>query len=115
MAYSLAPALRFRRLPPGTLRRVLGPEWLLGWLLVSPVVLIVTSLLIYPFLDSIALSFQSRFIGNIFSKRWCESSHNIRGYLDQEGHDKQSFSTHAPRERVVVDYHVKNGLREIRI
>jgi len=42
---------------------VLGPEWLLGWLLVSPVVLIVTSLLIYPFLDSIALSFQSRFIG----------------------------------------------------
>src|SRR5919198_1787485 len=63
MAYSLAPALRVHRLQPGTLRRVLGPEWLLGWLLVSPVVLIVTSLLIYPFLDSIALSFQSRFIG----------------------------------------------------
>jgi multiple sugar transport system permease protein len=36
---------------------------MLGWLLVSPVVLIVCSLLIYPFLDSIALSFQNRFIG----------------------------------------------------
>jgi multiple sugar transport system permease protein len=46
-----------------TLRRVLGPEWLLGWLLVAPVVIIVTTLLIYPFLDAILLSFQERFIG----------------------------------------------------
>jgi hypothetical protein len=29
-----------------TLRRVLGPEWQLGWLLVAPVVLIVSALLI---------------------------------------------------------------------
>jgi ABC-type sugar transport system permease subunit len=46
-----------------TLRRVLGPEWQLGWLLVAPVVIIVTTLLIYPFIDSILLSFQERFIG----------------------------------------------------
>jgi multiple sugar transport system permease protein len=63
MAQTLSHTLRLPTLRPGTLRRVLGPEWLLGWLLVSPVLLIVTSLLIYPFLDSIALSFQSRFIG----------------------------------------------------
>src|SRR6202521_5699464 len=48
---------------PGTLRRVLGPDWQLGWLLVAPVVVIVTALLIYPFIDAILLSFQERFIG----------------------------------------------------
>jgi multiple sugar transport system permease protein len=46
-----------------TLRRVLGPDWQLGWLLVAPVVIIVTALLIYPFIDAILLSFQERFIG----------------------------------------------------
>jgi ABC-type sugar transport system permease subunit len=46
-----------------TLRRVLGPEWQLGWLLVAPVVIIVSTLLIYPFFDAILLSFQERFIG----------------------------------------------------
>jgi multiple sugar transport system permease protein len=47
----------------GSLRRVLGPDWQLGWLLVAPVVIIVTALLIYPFIDAILLSFQERFIG----------------------------------------------------
>src|ERR1700730_8525003 len=47
----------------GTLRRVLGADWQLGWLLVAPVVIIVTALLIYPFIDAILLSFQERFIG----------------------------------------------------
>jgi len=61
MARALATPLGLRRPRASTLRRVLGPEWALGWLLVSPVVLIVTTLLIYPFMDSIALSFQSRF------------------------------------------------------
>jgi multiple sugar transport system permease protein len=42
---------------------VLGRDWVLGWLMVGPVVLIVTALLIYPFLDAFALSFQERFIG----------------------------------------------------
>jgi ABC-type sugar transport system permease subunit len=45
------------------LRRVLGAEWQLGWLMVAPVVIIVSTLLIYPFFDAIVLSFQDRFIG----------------------------------------------------
>jgi ABC-type sugar transport system permease subunit len=44
-------------------RRWLGPDWLLGWLLVGPVFLFVLALLIYPFVDAISLSFQERFIG----------------------------------------------------
>jgi multiple sugar transport system permease protein len=63
LAQSLAPTFKLHGLRTARLRRLLGPEFALGWLMVSPVVLIVTSLLIYPFLDSIALSFQSRFIG----------------------------------------------------
>jgi multiple sugar transport system permease protein len=47
----------------GTLRRMLGQDWQLGWLLVAPVVIIVTVLLVYPFIDAILLSFQERFIG----------------------------------------------------
>jgi multiple sugar transport system permease protein len=46
------------------LRSVLGPDWLLGWALAAPVVLIVLALLAYPFLDAIMLSFTDRFIGN---------------------------------------------------
>jgi multiple sugar transport system permease protein len=56
--FSTAPAPR-----AATLRRVLGPDWQIGWLLVAPVVIIVTALLIYPFFDAILLSFQERFIG----------------------------------------------------
>src|SRR3954447_2265579 len=48
---------------PSSLRRVLGRDWLLSWLLVGPVVIIVVALLIYPFLDAFFLSFQERFIG----------------------------------------------------
>jgi ABC-type sugar transport system permease subunit len=51
------------RAEKNALRRVLGPEWQLGWLLVAPVVLIVSALLVYPFIDAILLSFQERFIG----------------------------------------------------
>src|SRR5258707_10553188 len=61
---TLAPT--FKSVPDpraGQLRRVLGPDWQLGWLLVAPVVIIVTTLLIYPFIDAILLSFQERFIG----------------------------------------------------
>src|SRR5437879_10955714 len=64
MAHTLAPTLK--RVPArrtDTLRRVLGTEWQLGWLMVAPVVIIVTTLLIYPFIDAILLSFQDRFIG----------------------------------------------------
>jgi ABC-type sugar transport system permease subunit len=64
MARTLAPTLKtvpIRR--TGTLRRVLGADWQLGWLMVAPVVIIVSTLLIYPFFDAILLSFQDRFIG----------------------------------------------------
>jgi multiple sugar transport system permease protein len=45
------------------LRGVLGPDWVLGWALAAPVVLIVLALLAYPFVDAILLSFTDRFIG----------------------------------------------------
>ena len=45
------------------IRRLFGRDWLLGWLLVLPVLLILLALLFYPFLDAILLSFQQRFIG----------------------------------------------------
>ncbi len=44
-------------------KRLLGPDWRLGWILVGPVFLIIAALLIYPFFDAIGLSFQDRFIG----------------------------------------------------
>lgn len=64
MAQTLAPPLRPGARPQrATLRRVLGPEWQLGWLLVAPVVILVSGIIIYPFFDAILLSFQERFIG----------------------------------------------------
>src|SRR5260370_30867371 len=64
MAHTLAGALRTTPHPRTVaVRRALGADWHMGWLLVAPVVLIVTPLLIYPFLDAILLSFQERFIG----------------------------------------------------
>jgi len=59
-----------------TVRRLLGPEWRLGWLLVGPVFLILAALLVYPFLDSILLSFQERFIGK--TGTWV----GLRNYAD---------------------------------
>ncbi|MFN8517000.1 MAG: sugar ABC transporter permease [Chloroflexia bacterium] len=44
-------------------RRILGRDWWLGWLLVGPVLLIVLALLIYPFIDAILLSFKNQLIG----------------------------------------------------
>ena len=44
-------------------RRILGRDWVLGWLLVAPVLLIVLALLLYPFIDAILLSFKNQFIG----------------------------------------------------
>ena len=64
MADTLAAPFRAASRPRSSnLRRILGPDWQLGWLLVAPVVIIVTALLIYPFFDAILLSFQERFIG----------------------------------------------------
>jgi multiple sugar transport system permease protein len=47
----------------GVMRRWLGRDWWLGWLLVGPVVAILLALLVYPFFDAILLSFQERLIG----------------------------------------------------
>lgn len=44
-------------------RRALGRDAPLGWVLVLPVVAILGALLAFPFVDAIALSFQDRFIG----------------------------------------------------
>ena len=57
-------------------RRLLGRDWLLGWLLVGPVFLILLTLLIYPFVDAILLSFQERFIGK--AGTWI----GLRNYAD---------------------------------
>jgi len=48
---------------PRSIRHLLGNDWQLGWLLVAPVILLVSAVIIYPFLDAILLSFQERFIG----------------------------------------------------
>jgi ABC-type sugar transport system permease subunit len=57
-------------------RRILGRDWWLGWLLVGPVFLIVVALLIYPFVDAILLSFQRRLIGQ--TGTWI----GIQNYVD---------------------------------
>jgi multiple sugar transport system permease protein len=45
------------------LRHALGRDWALGWVLIAPVVVIVLSLLAYPFANAIYLSFTDSFIG----------------------------------------------------
>jgi ABC-type sugar transport system permease subunit len=63
-ADSLAPSSTARQMfPPRTARHILGADWQLGWLLAGPVVLLVSAIIIYPFIDAILLSFQERFIG----------------------------------------------------
>jgi ABC-type sugar transport system permease subunit len=57
-------------------RRILGRDWLLGWLLVGPVFLIVLALLIYPFIDAILLSFKRQLIGS--EGTWV----GLRNYID---------------------------------
>jgi multiple sugar transport system permease protein len=44
-------------------RRLLGRDWALGWALVAPVVVIVLTLLAYPFANAIYLSFTDSHIG----------------------------------------------------
>ena len=58
-------------------QRYLGRDWWLGWLLVGPVLVIVTALLIYPFIDAILLSFQRRLIGQA-TGTWV----GIQNYVD---------------------------------
>src|SRR5438034_8888729 len=61
---------------PFAAQRLLGRDWLLGWLFIGPAVLIISALLIYPFVDAILLSFQERFIGK--TGTWV----GLRNYID---------------------------------
>lgn len=51
------------RTAAATARAILGRDAALGWTLLLPIMLILGSLLAYPFADAIVLSFQERFIG----------------------------------------------------
>lgn len=46
------------------LRRYLGRDWLLGWAMLLPVLLVIVGLIAYPFYAAITLSFQDRLLGS---------------------------------------------------
>lgn len=46
-------------------RRLLGRDWLLAWLFILPALVVVTVVVVYPFLDSVWLSFTERHVGNV--------------------------------------------------
>lgn len=45
------------------LRSYLGRDWLLGWAMLLPVVVVIVGLIAYPFVAAITLSFQDRLLG----------------------------------------------------
>lgn len=47
----------------GVLRRALGRDWKLGWVLVVPIVAVLVGLITYPFILAIILSFTDKMIG----------------------------------------------------
>lgn len=64
MAHGLLVPLRAARVTPASrLRAILGRNWLLGWLLIVPTAAIILTLLAFPLVDAILLSFQDRLIG----------------------------------------------------
>lgn len=63
----------------------MGRDWVLGWLLVAPVVVIVLALLLYPFIDAILLSFKEQFIGK--SGTWV----GLQNYVDLLSKPDESF------------------------
>lgn len=50
---------------PALARRLLGRDWLLAWLFIAPALLVVAVVVVYPFLDSVWLSFTERHIGSV--------------------------------------------------
>jgi len=48
---------------PVRLRHYLGRDWLLGWAMLLPVLLVVLGLITYPFFVAISMSFQDRLLG----------------------------------------------------
>jgi multiple sugar transport system permease protein len=59
------------------LRSVLGRDWVLGYVMTAPVVIIVLALLAYPLVEAVLLSFQDRFIG---ASEW--SWVGLQNYVD---------------------------------
>lgn len=59
------------------------------------------------------LPFQPRFFSDVLAKRRCQCSHDRCGQLNNQAERKESFTADALGERVVVDEHVEDGLREI--
>ena len=45
------------------LRRVLGMDWVLGWTLLLPVLIVLIGLMAFPFFTAISMSFQDRLLG----------------------------------------------------
>ena len=88
------------------LRHTLGRDWLLGWLMVAPVVLIVVALLIYPFVDAILLSFQDRFIGQ--QGRWI----GLDNYRELLGRDSLFIRASDWGATVEVSRRSQFGLRD---
>src|SRR6266480_7885021 len=58
-------------------------------------------------------SFEPSFVCNVFPKRWCESAHHAGGDLHDEAHKEEAFAADAAGERVVVDSHVEDWLRNV--
>src|SRR5258708_32766279 len=60
----LAPVRRPREAAAaGSLRRVLGRDWLAAWLFLVPCLLVLVGLIGYPFVSAILLSFQAKLVG----------------------------------------------------
>jgi len=78
------PAAALPAAPEARLRRLLGRDWLLGWLLIAPVVIILVALLARPFVDAILLSFQERFIGK--SGTWVGLSNYVNFLTNPNSH-----------------------------
>lgn len=66
-------------------RRLLGRDAALGWTLLLPALVILGTLLAYPFLDAVVLSFQDRFIGK--TGTWI----GLKNYADLIGNPNLHF------------------------
>jgi hypothetical protein len=58
---------------------------------------------------------QSRFIGNVFAKWWCEGAHDVCRDLNKERHEEEAFTADATGETIIVDDNVEYGLGKVRV
>lgn len=78
------------------LRRVLGPDWTLGWGLLAPVVVVVLGLLAYPFANAILMSFRNDLIGS--EGHWV----GLENYIDFFTNPNSLFLTAAVNTIVIT-------------